>query len=75
MAEIIDFKRKKTALFTEEQKARLATSVGDLTDKPQLAVDRIEQDLCAQITENVREVTSVFAQRLGSKLARMIFGD
>lgn len=73
MGEVIDLRKKRVALFTEDQKQRLAASVEDLTDKPQVAVERIEQDLCAQLAENVREVAAVFAEKVASKLTKLLF--
>lgn len=75
MGQVIDFKKKKIAIFSEAQKQRLATSVEDLTDKPHVTVDRIEQDLCLQLTEGVREVSSALAEKLGEKIAKFLFKE
>lgn len=74
MAVVIDFNKKKAALFTEQQKTRMAASIQDLTPHSEQAVDRIEQNLCTQLAENVRETATTVAEAVALKLAKLIFG-
>lgn len=70
---ILQFPKKNPAVFNQRQRERLITSIKDLTPTPEVAVERIEQDLCAQVVETVREGASIVGERVAQKLAKLLF--
>jgi hypothetical protein len=70
---VIEFPKKNVAIFNQRQRERLVTSIKDLTPTPEVAVERIEQDLCAQIVETVREGASLVGEKVAQRLAKLLF--
>jgi hypothetical protein len=71
---VLQFPKKPTVLFNEKQKSSLVRSINDLSDMPELVVERIESDLCVQVIAGVREFADNTAKTIADKLAKLIFG-
>jgi hypothetical protein len=71
---VIEFPRKN-GLFTVKQRERLASRITHVAG-PALApqvIDAVEQELCIQIVEQVRESASCLGARLGKLLGERFF--
>lgn len=74
MGDVVQFP-KRPAVFSQGMKDRMAPKIADLTEKPSEVIDRVEDAVCAELVSVTREFAAAAAERIGNRLASLVFGE
>jgi hypothetical protein len=67
MDNVVQFKQK-TILFNPELKGRLVETTSQYTDRPELAVNAVEQAICGYLVDRAVKLASKLGTALGERI-------